>query len=93
MLYQESGKLKMDTKYIRAKATSHYSVSAQKLIDSVQNIIDSAISYGYDSDGGEYRSVVLKYLQEDMRAFLKVTGLDKLYETQDDMFSLKKEFK
>lgn len=83
----------MDTKYIRAKATSHYSVSAQKLIDSVQNIIDSAISYGYDSDGGEYRSVVLKYLQEDMRAFLKVTGLDKLYETQDDMFSLKKEFK
>ena len=83
----------METKYIRAKATSHYSVSAQKLIDSVQNIIDSAISYGYDSDGGEYRSVVLKYLQEDMRAFLKVTGLDKLYETQDDMFSLKKEFK
>ena len=83
----------METKYIRAKATSHYSVSAQKLIDSVQNIIDSAISYGYDSDGGEYRSVVLKDLQEDMRAFLKVTGLDKLYETQDDMFSLKKEFK
>lgn len=83
----------METKYIRAKATSHYSVSAQKLIDSVQNIIDSAISYGYDSDGGEYRSVVLKDLQEDMRTFLKVTGLDKLYETQDDMFSLKKEFK
>ena len=83
----------METKYIRAKATSHYSVSAQKLIDSVQNIIDSAISYGYDSDGGEYRSVVLKDLQEDMRAFLKVTGLDKLYKTQDDMFSLKKEFK
>ena len=83
----------METKYIRAKATSHYSVSAQKIIDSVQNIIDSAISYGYDSDGGEYRSVVLKDLQEDMRIFLKVTGLDKLYETQDDMFSLKKEFK
>ena len=83
----------METKYIRAKATSHYSVSAQKLIDSVQNIIDSAISYGYDSDGGEYRSVVIKDLQEDMRAFLKVTGLNKLYETQDDMFSLKKEFK
>ena len=83
----------METKYIRAKATSHYSVSAQKLIDSVQNIIDSAISYGYDSDGGEYRSVVLKDLQEDMRTFLKVTGLDKLYKTQDDMFSLKKEFK
>ena len=83
----------METKYIRAKATSHYSVSAQKLIDSVQNIIDSAISYGYDSDSGEYRSVVLKDLQEDMRTFLKVTGLDKLYETQDDMFSLKKEFK
>lgn len=83
----------METKYIRAKATSHHSVNAQKLIDSVQNIIDSAISYGYDSDGGEYRSVVLKDLQEDMRAFLKVTGLDKLYETQDDMFSLKKEFK
>ena len=82
----------MDTKYIRAKATSHYSVSAQQLIDSVQNIIDSAISYGYDSDGGEYRSVVLKYLQEDMRAFLKVTGLDKLYETKDDSFSLKQEF-
>lgn len=83
----------METKYIRAKATSHYSVNAQQLIDSVQNIIDSAISYGYDSDGGEYRSAVLKYLQEDMRTFLKVTGLDKLYETQDDMFSLKKEFK
>ena len=78
---------------MRAKATSHYSVSAQQLIDSVQNIIDSAISYGYDSDGGEYRSVVLKDLQEDMQTFLKVTGLDKLYETQDDMFSLKKEFK
>ena len=83
----------METKYIRAKATSHYSVSAQQLINSVQNIIDSAISYGYDSDGGEYRSVVLKDLQEDMRTFLKATGLDKLYETQDDMFSLKKEFK
>ena len=83
----------MDTKYIRAKATSHYSVSAQKLIDSVQNIIDSAISYGYDSDGGEYRSVVIKDLQEDMKTFLKVTGLNKLYEVNDDMFSLKKEFK
>ena len=78
---------------MRAKATSHYAVSAQQLIDSVQNIIDSAISYGYDSDGGEYRSVVLKDLQEDMKTFLKVTGLNKLYETQDDMFSLKKEFK
>lgn len=83
----------METKYIRAKATSHYSVSAQKIIDSVQNIIDSAISYGYDSDGGEYRSIVLKDLQEDMRAFLKTTGLNKLYEVNDDMFSLKKEFK
>ena len=83
----------METKYMRAKATSHYAVSAQQLIDSVQNIIDSAISYGYDSDGGEYRSVVLKDLQEDMKTFLKVTGLNKLYETQDDMFSLKKEFK
>lgn len=78
---------------MRAKATSHHSVSAQQLIDSVQNVIDSAISYGYDSDGGEYRSVVLKDLQEDMKTFLKVTGLDKLYEAQDDMFSLKKEFK
>ena len=78
---------------MRAKATSHYSVSAQQLIDSVQNVIDSAISYGYDSDGGEYRSVVLKDLQEDMKTFLKVTGLDKLYEVNDDMFSLKKEFK
>lgn len=83
----------METKYIRAKATSNYSVSAQQLINSVQNIIDSAISYGYDSDGGEYRSAVLKDLKEDMIAFLKVTGLDKLYEAQDDMFSLKKEFK
>lgn len=83
----------METKYIRAKATSHYSVRAQQLIDSVQNIIDSAISYGYDSDGGEYRSVVLKDLQEDMKTFLKTTGLNKLYEIQDDMFSLKKEFK
>lgn len=83
----------METKYIRAKTTSHYSVSAQQLIDSVQNIIDSAISYGYDSDGGEYRSVVLKDLQEDMKTFLKITGLNKLYEIQDDMFSLKKEFK
>ena len=83
----------METKYMRAKATSHYSVSAQKLIDSVQNIIDSAISYGYDSDGGEYRSIVLKDLQEDMKTFLKVTGLNKLYEVNDDMFSLKKEFK
>lgn len=83
----------METKYIRAKATSHHSVSAQKLIDSVQNIIDSAISYGYDSDGGEYRSVVLKDLQEDMKTFLKTTGLNKLYEVNDDMFSLKKEFK
>lgn len=83
----------METKYMRAKATSHYSVSAQQLIDSMQNIIDSAISYGYDSDGGEYRSAVLKDLQEDMKTFLKVTGLDKLYEAQDDMFSLKKEFK
>lgn len=78
---------------MRAKATSHHSVSEQQLIDSVQNVIDSAISYGYDSDGGEYRSVVLKDLQEDMKTFLKVTGLDKLYEAQDDMFSLKKEFK
>lgn len=78
---------------MRAKATSHHSVSEQQLIDSVQNVIDSAISYGYDSDGGEYRSVVLKDLQEDMKTFLKVTGLDKLYETKDDMFSLKKEFK
>lgn len=83
----------METKYIRAKTTSHYSVSAQQLIESVQNIIDSAISYGYDSDGGEYRSVVLKGLQEDMKTFLKKTGLNKLYEIQDDMFSLKKEFK
>lgn len=83
----------MKTKYMRAKATSHYSVSAQQLIDSVQNVIDSAINYGYDSDGGEYRSVVLKDLQEDMKTFLKVTGLDKLYEVNDDMFSLKKEFK
>ena len=83
----------METKCIRAKATSHYSVSAQQLINSVQNIIDSAISYGYDSDGGEYRSIVLKDLQEDMRAFLKTTGLNKLYEVNDDMFSLKKEFK
>ena len=83
----------METKYTRAQATSHYSVSAQQLIDSVQNIIDSAISYGYDSDGGEYRSAVLKDLQEDMRTFLKVTGLDTLYETQDDKFALKKEFK
>lgn len=83
----------METKYMRAKATSHHSVSEQQLIDSVQNVIDSAISYGYDSDGGEYRSVVLKDLQEDMKTFLKVTGLDKLYEAQDDMFSLKKEFK
>ena len=61
----------METKYVRAKTTSHYSVSAQQLIDSVQSIIDSAISYGYDSDGGEYRSVVLKDLQEDMKTFLK----------------------
>lgn len=83
----------MDTKYIRAKATSHYSVSAQQLIDSVQNMIDSAISYGYDSNGGKYRSAVLKDLQEDMQAFLKATGLNKLYEVDDDMFSLKKEFK
>lgn len=83
----------METKYMRAKVTSHYSVSAQQLVDSVQNVIDSAISYGYDSDGGEYRSVVLKDLQEDMKTFLKVTGLDKLYEVNDDMFSLKKEFK
>lgn len=83
----------METKYMRAKATSHYSVSAQQIIDSVQNVIDSAISYGYDSDGGEYRSVVLKDLQEDMKTFLKVTDLDKLYEVNDDMFSLKKEFK
>ena len=83
----------METKYIRAKTTSHYSVSAQQLIDSVQNIIDSAISYGYDSDGGEYRSVVLKDLQEDMKTFLQTTGLNKLYEVNDDMFSLKKEFK
>ena len=78
---------------MRAKATSHYSVSAQQLIDSVQNIIDSSISYGYDSDGGEYRSAVLKDLQEDMKTFLKITGLNKLYEVNDDMFSLKKEFK
>ena len=83
----------METKYIRAKATRHYSVSAQQLLDPVQNIIDSAISYGYDSDGGEYRSIVLKDLQEDMKTFLKVTGLNKLYEVNDDMFSLKKEFK
>lgn len=78
---------------MRAKATSHHSVSAQQLIDSVQNVIDNAISYGYDSDGGEYRSVVLKDLQEDMKTFLKVTGLNKIYEVNDDMFSLKKEFK
>lgn len=83
----------METKYIRTKATSHYSVNAQQLIDSVQDIVDSAITYGYDSDCREYRSEVLKELQEDMKTFLKLTGLDKLYEIHDDMFSLKTEFK
>ncbi len=78
---------------MRTKATSHYSIDAQKLINSVQDIIDSAITYGYDSDCREYRSEVLKELQEDMKAFLKLTGLDKLYEIHDDMFLLKKEFK
>lgn len=83
----------METKYIRTKATSHYSVNAQQLINSVQNIIDSAITYGYDSDCREYRSEVLKDLQEDMKTFLKLTGLDKLYEIHDDRFSLKKDFR
>ena len=78
---------------MRTKAISHYSIDAQQLINSVQDIIDSAITYGYDSDCREYRSEVLKELQKDMKQFLILTGLGKLYEIHDDMFSLKKEYK
>ena len=70
----------METKYMRMSAGKDYQVKADQLVNIVQDIAETAIQYGMSIETDkEAEDIAEKNLDEAMRTFLKLTGLDELY--------------